>query len=306
MLCETNPALRAGLQAALFGKGLRELLICRDVVDLTAVLHETFVDLVICDVNLPGLDFCDMAQRIRRKTVGRNPFTLLIATLNDASVSEVRRMVNAGADRVLRKPVPMNVMLDNIDALLRQRRPFVATDNYVGPTRRALPRPEDSRDELLTVPNTMRARVFDKTDTGRLLLLVEESWRKLEQLKSVTSSASIIRLIGRVLAHYDGAMDIRSLRTDLNRLVAVSRSLMRRNRGRADHVAGLASSLISVTAQIAQAPLSPQKTHLRLLAQLGEVIKRITSARHDSVDVIQQIALTVEQYSGPPPEENLS
>ncbi len=306
VLCETNPALRSGLQAALFGKGLRELVICKDADVLAATLCEDLIDLVVCDVELPGLDFCDMAQRLRQNAFGRNPFTLLIATLSDASVGEVRRMINAGVDRVLRKPVPMNVIMDHIDALVDSRKPFVATEGYVGPTRRAAPRSDESWEELVAVPNTFRSRIVERTDDDHLRLLVEEGWAKLEEMKALSSTASINRLIDRILAHYDANDGMGSLRTDLNRLVAVSRNLMRRSRGSADHIAGLASCLISVTTQIAQNPQSPQRVHLQLLAKLGEVIKRTIRAKHDSVEVIQQIAETIERFSGPAPGERLN
>lgn len=306
VLCETNPALRSGLQAALFGKGLRELVICKDANVLATTLHEDLIDLVVCDVNLPGLDFCDMAQRLRQNAFGRNPFTMLIATLSDASVNEVRRMINAGVDRVLRKPVPMNVIMDHLDALVESRKPFVATEGYVGPTRRAAPRSDESWDELVPVPNTLRSKIVEKANDDRLQILVEEGWAKLEERKAFSSTASINRLINRILAHYDTNGSMSTLRTDLNRLVAVSRNLMRRSRGSADHIAGLASSLISVTVQIAQSPQAPQRVHLQLLAKLGEVMKRMFSAKQDSIEVIQQIAETIERFSGPAPGERLN
>jgi DNA-binding response OmpR family regulator len=306
VLCETNPALRSGLQAALYGKGLREVMVCKDVTSLATTLHDDLIDLVVCDVNLPGLDFCDMAQRLRQNAYGRNPFTLLIATLSDASVNEVRRMINAGVDRVLRKPVPMNVIMDHIDALVDARKPFVATEGYVGPTRRAAPRKDESWEELVPVPNTLRSKIVEKTNDDRLQMMVEEGWAKLEEMKAFSSTASINRLINRILAHYDGNGSAETLRTDLNRLVAVSRNLMRRSRGSADHIVGLTSSLISVTVQIAQSPQAPQRVHLQLLAKLGEVIRRTISAKQESIEVIQKIAETVERFSGPAPGERLN
>jgi CheY-like chemotaxis protein len=306
VLCETNPALRSGMQAALFGKGLRDVVVCKDADNLAATLRDELIDLVVCDVNLPGLDFCHMAQQLRQKALGRNPFALVIATLSNASVKEVRRMINAGVDRVLRKPVPMNVIMDHIDALIEARKPFVATEGYVGPTRRSTPRSDDSWEELVPVPNTLRSKIVERADDIRLQTMVDEGWVKLEEMKAFSSTASINRLINRVLAHYDGGGDLDSLRTDLNRLVAVSRNLMRRSRGRADHIAGLASSLISVTAQIAQALDSPPPVHLALLAKLGEVIRRTISAKQESIGVIQQIADTIERYSGPAPGARLN
>ena len=137
VLCETNPALRSGLQAALYGRGLRDVIICKDGPGLVKTLEDEVIDLIVCDVDLPGFDFCQMAQSVRQRDCGRNPFAMIISTLSDASVGEVRKVINAGVDRVVRKPMSMTVLTGHVDALTQSRRPFVATERYVGPSRRA-------------------------------------------------------------------------------------------------------------------------------------------------------------------------
>lgn len=300
VLCETNPALRSGLQGVLHGKGFRDLTICRDGNSLVAALDEEVIDLVVCDADLPGLDFCVMAQQLRQKTFGRNPFTLIISVVSDASVGEVRRMVNAGVDRILRKPTPMFALGEHVDALMVSRKPFVATEHYIGPTRRNNRRSSEDAEDLILVPNTLRSKVIDRTGPARLQALINEGWARLVDLKARTSSAGINQVIHRILAYYRGEGSYDSLLADLDRLAILGEDMRVRNRGSADHIADLASSVISVSMRIAEQPNEPQNIHLQLLAKLGEVMRRSLKVKTQSADVVQQIAETVGRFSAAP------
>jgi DNA-binding response OmpR family regulator len=304
VLCETNPALRSGLQAAMFGMGLRGVILCKDTDSLSETLQEELIDLIVCDVELPGLDFCEMAQRIRHRDCGRNPFALIISTVSDASVTEVRRAINAGVDRVVRKPMPMNVVVSHIDALAKNRKPFVATEKYIGPTRRMGLRADESKNDLIRVPNTLRSKIFEKADSARVQKLVDEGWVRIQDQKACSSSAAIVKAINRILAYYDaGKGTIDALRNDLDRLVALSEELFLRYRGSADHIAELAASLKGVALRIAGEPQKRQKVHLQLLAKLGEVIRRSEIAKDQSIQVIQQIAETIGEFSAGQPAD---
>jgi len=300
VLCETNPALRSGLQAALYGKGLRDLIICKDGGSLVSTIEAEMVDLVVCDIELPGVDFCRMTQQIRQRDCGRNPFALIISTLSDASVAEVRRVINAGVDRVVRKPMSMTVLTSHIDDLTHGRRPFVATERYVGPSRRAHVRADDGKGDLVRVPNTLRSKLVDKADDQRVQTMIDHGWSNLQRQKVHSSSAGIVRTIKRVLSYSQGGSSPEGLRTDLDRLVAMSDDLLRSNRGTADHLADLAASLKSLALRMAASSSPEQRVHLELLANMGEVVRLSADGNDRSAEIIQQIAETVSRFSGKP------
>jgi DNA-binding response OmpR family regulator len=298
VLCETNPSLRSGLQAALSAKGLRDVITCKDAKSLSDTLQEETVDLIVCDMDLPGLDFCEMAQCIRHKNCGRNPFVLIISTLSDASVTEVRRVINAGVDRVVRKPMSMNSIVGHVDALAQSRKPFVATEKYVGPTRRVATRPDESKNDLINVPNTLHSKVFEMADATRVQRMIDGGWVRVEDQKAYSLAAGIVRTINHVLAYYDkGEGTIDGLRRDLASLVVLSEELVFRHKGNADHIAEIASSLKGVAMRLAGESKERQKVHLQLLAKLGEVVRRSTKAKSQSIQVVRQIAKTVGQFS---------
>lgn len=294
VLCETNPALRAGIQAALFGKGIREVVVCKDAEALMGALSDEIVDLVVCDIDIPGMDFCDVAQRIRQNRLGRNPFALIIATVSDSSLPRVRRVINAGVDRVVRKPMPMHVVIDHVSALTQLRKPFVATDSYVGPSRRATPRAEDGDDHLMPVPNTMHVKATHRVEVDWLEGMIKDGVARVQAMKARNIPMALTRAIGRVNAYYQGRGTLEGVRTDLDRMVALGQDLIRRNRNTAsNHLAELGSSLISLVMRISADLEAPQKVHLVLLHKLGEVLDQAARIKEDSNEVVHEIAETV-------------
>ncbi|WP_105101773.1 response regulator transcription factor [Microbulbifer pacificus] len=89
-----------------------------DGVGISQTLRTGSVDLVLCDVMLPGRDGFDIAGQIREEFNG--PFLFLTA------LSDVRSQLKAfeiGADDFIVKPVHPEILLARIQACLRRRLP---------------------------------------------------------------------------------------------------------------------------------------------------------------------------------------
>ncbi len=275
VLTETNPVVRSGIQAALFSKGIREVVSCKDAQTLLDALKSEIVDLLLVDVDLPGVDICQLVQQVRQNNLGRNPFVLIIATVSDTSLGHIRKVINSGVDRVLRKPMPMSMVLEQVAQLSDARRPFVATDAYVGPSRRSNPRVDDSDDNLMQAPNTMRSKLADKVSEMQVERMIRNGVVRVGEMKVRSTPLAISRAIRRVLAFYEGQGTVERVRTDLDRMVALSQDLVSRYRGTSfDHLAELAASLVSLVMRISADPVAPNKVHLNLLAKLGEVLRQ--------------------------------
>lgn len=299
VLVEMNPVVRTGIQAALHGAGIRHVDMCKDVEGLSAALAEDIVDLVVCDAELPGADICRIVQQIRQYTLGRNPFVLIIATVGECSAEALRRLVNAGVDGILQKPMPMNRVTDQLAQLVAERRPFVATDSYVGPNRRTNPRPDDSGDTLIKVPNTLRSKLVDKATRHQLQEQISHGLGRVNEMKAQSTALTITRAVARVLAFYEGRGTLDGVRCDLDRMVGLSQDLVRQHRGTAsDHLAELATSLVSLVMRISQDLEAPSKVHLQLLAKLGDVLRQVARIEDESGQVVHAIAETVGSYTG--------
>lgn len=292
VLVENNQALRADLRAALIAKGVRDIIACKSIKSFLDVAKKECLDLILCESEALGAEFTDALQRIRRNDVGGNPFVVVIATVHDASLNRVQAVLNGGVDDLLLKPVRVNRMVDRIDHFVRERKPFVVTNSYVGPTRRTHLRSQRDDRTYLRVPNTLRSKVVDKANQDRVRQMIERTVLDLK-VKFVQHPISRIdRLIQRALTYGDGPVPGDALRRDFIELTDASLELHRHYAGSAfAHIADLALALANLAKRVAEQN-SDGLTQVErdLLANLGEVIRRSVAAETRSADFGQEIA----------------
>jgi len=299
-LCETHPALRSGFQTALYRRDMRDMEVCKDSAALLTLLNSQIVDLVVCATDLPGLDFCDLMQQIRHGTIGRNPFTLVLATVGDATIDDIRRVINAGVDRVVRKPMSMGDMVACVNALAASRKPFVATESYVGPSRRAANRSDRDTGEVMEVPNTLCAKLGGEVQEGHLEHLIGKGMSSLTRLRAHNSCLAISRSVQRIAQHFQRNGQGR-ITNELQRLVSMSEAIDRRYRGTANaHLSEVAVSL-SLLVEVLNS-LPPESTRnltvtVELLQKLGDVIRLVDDSNPQVVHTVQSIAQTVRNFA---------
>jgi CheY-like chemotaxis protein len=85
-----------------------EVEIARDGVEGIEKAHTFRPDLVLCDLGLPRLDGYEVAKAIRASPDLAG--TYLVAVTGYASSADQRRAADAGFNRHLAKPVPMDVI----------------------------------------------------------------------------------------------------------------------------------------------------------------------------------------------------
>ena len=74
--------------------------------------------------------------------------------------------MDSGADVLVAAPVSPALILDRIDSLVNNRKPFVVTIGYIGPDRRFLDDWE-SEIELINVPKSLREKALGQFNTSR-------------------------------------------------------------------------------------------------------------------------------------------
>jgi DNA-binding response OmpR family regulator len=299
-LCETHPALRSGFQTALYRRGMRDMEVCKDSASLLTLLNSQIVDLVVCATDLPGLDFCDMMQQIRHGTIGRNPFTLVLATVGEATIDDIRRVVNAGVDRVVRKPMSMGDMVACVNALAASRKPFTATESYVGPSRRATGRGERDVNEVMEVPNTLCAKLGGDVQEGHLVTLIDKGMVSLARLRAHNSCVAISRSVQRIAQHFQRNGQGR-ITNELQRLMSLSEAIDRRYRGTANaHLSEVAVSLGLLVEVLTSLPPESSRNlavTVELLQKLGEVIRLVDENNPQVIHTVQSIAQTVRSFA---------
>jgi DNA-binding response OmpR family regulator len=186
---------RALYRQAMVGAGftnLREFDTLEGFTDLVAVAQS---DLILMDTGLPGGDVARLVADLRHGKLGINPYLPLILTTWEAERSLVRRLVDSGADDLLIKPMSTKALLDRLEAVALNRKPFVVTSDYIGPDRRRIEARRESNVPLFDVPNPMRAKLTGESFDARALQQAVMAMNEQVNLQRLRASAFRIAFV---------------------------------------------------------------------------------------------------------------
>lgn len=155
---DPNRGMRGLYRTALRSEGFEKLHGFDTLEGFAKLVAQVQPDLIFMNVAMPGGDAIAATQAIRHGEIGSNPFVPIILATWEAEHSIVRRIIDAGADDLLVKPLSTQAISDRIQALAEKRKPFVVTADYIGPDRRAGKRSENDG-PLIVVPNGLRAKL---------------------------------------------------------------------------------------------------------------------------------------------------
>jgi len=105
-------------------------------VEARGVVREKILNLMVVDSALADQDGYDFIHWLRRSDSAPNCYAPVILITGHTKPSQIFRGRDAGANFVVRKPVPSLVMMQRILWLLNDQRQFVTSPNYCGPDRR--------------------------------------------------------------------------------------------------------------------------------------------------------------------------
>jgi len=116
LIIEDEPELVRVLRSYLEQAGFNVLSALRGDSGL-AIWEDKHPDLVILDLNLPGMDGLDVARRIRQNEIRRTPMIMLTARINEA---DQLLGLELGADDYIPKPFSPRIVVARVNALLRR------------------------------------------------------------------------------------------------------------------------------------------------------------------------------------------
>jgi two-component system, cell cycle response regulator DivK len=76
------------------------------------------LDLILLDINLPDIDGYEVARRLRASTKTTLAHTPIIAITANAMRGDVQKVLNAGCDLYLSKPINIQELLDKVELLI--------------------------------------------------------------------------------------------------------------------------------------------------------------------------------------------
>jgi two-component system chemotaxis response regulator CheY len=135
LIIENHALTRRLLGEILRGFGAQQVSFTRDVPGAMDLIYSEDFDIVILDFFLGDLDGADFAKHIRYDENCRNRQVPILLITGQPDHKKVMRVMEAGINTMLAKPIAPNDLYKRIHALLSNPKLFVISNDYVGPIR---------------------------------------------------------------------------------------------------------------------------------------------------------------------------
>ena len=299
LLCDPKHEHRRTLRTALVAEGFRSI---KDMSELD-VLRDTVAkglpDLIVLDLDMPDGDASQLIGDIRQGNLGVNPFIPIIAVTWDANMDRVNAAVNAGVDDLLAAPISVASLLGRIEVLIRNRKAFVVTSDYIGPDRRKGERERDSTTPLFHVPNTLREKVAGRRiDMTELQGLIDSVMFQINEQRLIRHSFQISFLVNLIVPALKEGRAGRDTDEHIRRLAEIANECGMRLLGSSfEHVGELCRTLIEVTSRVAADPQSPNPRDLDLLVQLSHAVLAGFNPARGKAEMAGEITDMVKKFA---------
>ena len=263
---------------------------------LEQALDDQCPDLLICELDLPNGDICDMVRSIRNERIGRNPFMLVIVMLKNPTVERIRQVVEAGSDDIVVSPVSVAALNARIMNLIHKRKPFVVTTDYIGPTRRKAPRPGCEVVPLIDVPNTARLKIERSYSESELQKLIDQTALVINRQKLERHAVQVSYQVDRVMEVQKQGRPGTDLRRPLEKLSALALDIERRlAAGEHSEVAKMCQSLRNVSDSLLETLEAPDPRAIELLPPIAAAIETAFEVKRKIADAARDISLQVDR-----------
>lgn len=116
LVIEDEDSIRKSLQRMFEGCGYR-VLVVRDGVELSEVLYDVVVDLIVLDVGLPWLNGFELAQAMKEQEALKTVPLIFISGLDD--IDSIKKGFQAGAHDFITKPFDVEKVIKTVQTLLK-------------------------------------------------------------------------------------------------------------------------------------------------------------------------------------------
>ena len=291
---DLNREVRDGIRGGLYGQGFRYIMVTDRMSVVETAIATNKVDLMICDTELPDGDLYDLVYKVRHNELGDNPFIVITTLITAPTPKTVKKIFDAGCDDLIPKPISTGLLFDRVLNLARNRKPFVVTSDYIGPNRRAKPRPGTQQIPEIEVPNPLSTG--SDISAEDLQAEIDRVANVLNEQKMERHAFQINYLVERIVPLYEDGTADESVVPHLDRLLYVSEDISRRLDGtRYHHVGELCQSMVNVVKAVRQAPLSPDRKDIALMPALAQAVMCAFRPQADVVALSRDISATVER-----------
>ncbi len=179
--------------------GFRSIESISSVSELKRLISDDAPHLLVLETSDHESELFRMVRAIRAGDLSNNPFATIILTSWKRDTSIVQNAIGCGADDVIIRPFSTSFAEDRIRTLIRGRKPFIVTGDYIGPDRR--------RDSArgggaapIEAPNLLRAVI----DDDKKALAHSRAW--IDEARLTVDSERLRRLCLRVVIGAEAAV----------------------------------------------------------------------------------------------------
>lgn len=249
------------------------------------------VDMLVCDPSLPGGDFHELIQNIRKSAIGTNPFIIVMALISEPDHNKVKRAAACGVDEILTKPISAGKVIERIVRLTKSRKKFVVTEDYIGPNRGlAIEQQADGEVREMDAPNPLKLLV-NGGDLNEYMEQVESGRVVVNEKALAVDAGKIDVLVDRLMPLYSMGMVDESILDELRLLAMTALDITTRLDGTHEaHVADLCKSMHTIAKRMMLNPTDPEPKDLQLMPQVSKAISLAFSGNEREADIAREIA----------------
>jgi DNA-binding response OmpR family regulator len=275
---EKNFTTRQQLRELFTAQGLKQVVLHSTLQALRDMVAQVPPDLLVLSDDFdPGV--YDLVRAIRFQQVGDNPFMLISMLVHPARRDSLERSIEAGVDDIIIKPVTAERVQERLKLVTFHRRPFIATDGYMGPERKT----EDTSSRSvrrIPVVNTLLEKVHGREmDKYALKAAVEGSLQKVLQAQLDSQSFRLGEVCERLVNAYETGNITDDVQADLFMLSDVLRDAARvADRLKDTQLSGLCISLGDNVGTIADHYAEPTDKEIDLIRKVTMAFKMAMTA----------------------------
>lgn len=133
LIVDDHRNMRKLIGAALGGLGFDKLFEAENGEHALSIIDEVRPDLVVTDFKMPVMNGVEFVRNLRRDEDSPYSEIPVIMLTGHTDVHNVRASLRAGVNEFLAKPFTARALLDRIRRCAEEERPFIRSEEYVGP-----------------------------------------------------------------------------------------------------------------------------------------------------------------------------
>lgn len=219
---------RNATRNVLYSLGFREIESYASLDDMRRAMATRDFDLLVLEAVAADDAALDIAARIRRGELSRNPFMIVLITTWSPEAGLIRSALNCGADDVLSRPYSTSALGERMRTHVLARKGFVVTSDYVGPDRRKAG-DRSGPAQAIEVVNSLRLKAAEGLTGLAAQAAVEGQVREnrsqvnLERMRRAAFQIGVIA--GFVAQEARSADATGARRADLDKILATAQDL---------------------------------------------------------------------------------